>query len=378
MAISAAGIIFSSLNNKTLSRLTPDRTVAAIPFACRYRLIDFCLSNLVNADISNIYIVANYNYRSLLEHIGSGKDWDLARREGGITMISPFQTAYASGTNALFSTHLEALKSMKEYINELKEDYVVLMDADNVLNIDIAKVIKEHEVSGAEVTFVTAKVDNDFTSKFPKMMISTDNNGKITDIAMSASYVEKNPLLSLNIFVMKTHHLRTIIEEADAYSLNSLTKMFIETYKDVDYRAYTHDGYVATVSSFLDYYKHSIALAKNPEARDSILWKKEFPIFTKVHNSAPTVHTSTAVVENSVIADECVIEGTVINSVIFRGVHIGRGTVVKDSVLFHGTYVEDNVTLNCIVTDKDVHITSGAELSGNPNMPFYIQKKRKV
>ena len=177
---------------------------------------------------------------------------------------------------------------------------------------------------------------------------------------------------------MKTHSLRTIIEEAEAYSLDSLTKMLLANYKTSNYRAYRHDGYVASVSSFLDYYKHSMALAKNPEARNSLLLKKGFPIFTKVYNSAPTVHTSTAVVENSVIADECVIEGTVINSVIFRGVHIGKGTVVKDSVLFHGTYVEDNVELNCIVTDKDVHITSGVKLSGNENMPFYVQKRRKI
>lgn len=377
MAISAAGIIFSSLNNNTLSRLTTDRTVAAIPFACRYRLVDFCLSNLVNANISNIYIVANYSYRSLVEHIGSGKDWDLARREGGITMISPFQTSYASSSPKLFSTHMEALRSMKEYINELKEDYVVLMDADNVVNIDLENVIKTHEQTGAEITFVTAAIPETYTSKTPRMMVSSVA-GKITDIAMSASYNVKNPELSLNIFVMKTHSLRTIIEEAEAYSLDSLTKLFLANYKSSNYRAYRHDGYVASVSSFLDYYKHSIALAKNPEARDSLLWKKGFPIFTKVHNSAPTVHTATAVVENSVIADECFIEGTVINSVIFRGVHIGKGTVVKDSVLFHGTYVEDNVELNCIVTDKDVHITSGAKLSGNENMPFYVQKKRKI
>ena len=123
MAKSAAGIIFSSLNNNTLSRLTSDRTVAAIPFACRYRLIDFALSNMVNANISNIYIVANYKYRSLLEHLGSGKDWDLARREGGITFISPYQTSN-QGKNAMFSTHMEALKSMKEYITEIKEEYV--------------------------------------------------------------------------------------------------------------------------------------------------------------------------------------------------------------------------------------------------------------
>ena len=139
MAISAAGIIFSSLNDNTLSRLTSDRTVAAIPFACRYRLIDFALSNLVNANISNISIVANYNYRSLAEHVGSGKDWDLARREGGVNFISPFQTAYVSSTS-MFSTRLEALVNMKEYISEFKEDYVVLMDSDSVMNIDLEDV----------------------------------------------------------------------------------------------------------------------------------------------------------------------------------------------------------------------------------------------
>ena len=150
MGTSAAGIIFSSLNDSTLSRLTSDRTVAAIPFACRYRLIDFCLSNMVNADISNISIVANYNYRSLVEHIGSGKDWDLARRERGINMISPFQTT-SNTANKIFSTKLEALKSMKEYIDEFREEYVVLMDSHSILNIDLKQVISEHETSGASI-----------------------------------------------------------------------------------------------------------------------------------------------------------------------------------------------------------------------------------
>ena len=125
----AAGIIFSNLNNNTLSELTTDRTVAAIPFACRYRLVDFCLSNLINANISNIHIVANYNYRSLVDHIGSGKDWDLARRKGGINLISPFQTSHTSESK-LYSYHMEALRNMKEYIGEMKEEVVVLMDSE--------------------------------------------------------------------------------------------------------------------------------------------------------------------------------------------------------------------------------------------------------
>ena len=377
MARSAAGIIFSSLNNNTLSRLTSDRTVAAIPFACRYRLIDFCLSNMVNANMSNINIVTNYNYRSLLEHIGSGKDWDLARRESGVNFISPFQTAVNASEAKMFSTHMEALKSMKEYIAEFKEEFVVMMDSDTVLNIDINDVIKNHEQTGANITMVTMPTDKDFSSKHPRMMVSSVA-GKVTSIAMSSTYNDRHPELSLGIYVMTTVYLRRLIEEADAYNLGSLTQLLLKNCKSSNYRAYKYTGYVASVSSFLDYYKCSMEIAKNEKARESLLWKKEAPIFTRVHNSAPTKYASSAKVENSMLADECVIEGTVINSVLSRGVRVERGAVVKNSVLFRGTRVGKNATLNCIVTDKDVQISDGVCLSGNDNMPFYIQKGRKI
>ncbi len=376
MAINAAGIIFSSLNDNTLSRLTSDRTVAAIPFACRYRLVDFCLSNMVNANISNINIVANYNYRSLMEHIGSGKDWDLARRSGGIHIISPYQTAHSSSAK-MFSTHMEALISMKEYIDEFDEDYVVLMDSDNVLNIDLVDVIKSHEITGAKMTLVTQQVDKDYTAKHPRMMLSSVA-GKVTDVTMSSAYSEMHTELSLGIIVMSTTYLRKIIGEAQGSYNHSLSGMILRNYKNENFRTYKYDGFVASVSSFLDYYKYSITLAKDEEARSSLLYKKEFPVFTRVHNSAPVVYKTGAKVESSMIADECVIEGTVINSVLFRGVHVAKGAVVKDSVLFRGTYVGKNASLNCIVTDKDVHVNDNVSLSGNSNMPFYVQKNRKV
>ena len=152
----------------------------------------------------------------------------------------------------------------------------------------------------------------------------------------------------------------------------------LKNVKTQNYRTYKYNGFVASVSSFLDYYKYSIQLAKNEDARSSLLNKKEAPIFTRVHNSAPVVYKTGAKVESSMIADECVIEGTVINSVLFRGVHVAKGAVVKDSVLFSGTYVGKNSKLNCIVTDKDVHVSDNVQLSGNENMPFYVQKNRKV
>ena len=376
MASSAAGIIFSSLNNNTLSRLTSERTVAAIPFACRYRLVDFALSNMVNANISNIYIVANYKYRSLLEHLGSGKDWDLARREGGITFVSPFQTSNKA-EQEMFSTHMEALKSMKEYIDEIKEDYVVLTDSDTVLTIDVNDIIRSHESTGADVTIVTSDVAPDYTAKNPRIMISSVV-GKVTQIAMSASFDERHPELALGIYVMKTEYLRTLIEEAEAYNLNSFTMLLLKNCKSSNYMTYKYVGFAASVSSFLDYYKYSMELVNCDKARESLLGKKEAPIYTRVHNSAPTKHYPGAKVENSMIADECSIEGTVINSVIFRGVTIEKGAVVTNCVLFHGTHVCKNAKLNCIVADKDVLISEGVNLSGNDNMPFYIQKGRKI
>ena len=209
------------------------------------------------------------------------------------------------------------------------------------------------------------------------MMISS-LSGRINDVSMNSSYNPDNPELALNIFVMKTLKLRKIIEYANSYSQNSLTGVLISGFKRENYRTYCHSGFVAPVSSFLDYYRYSIMLACNGEARASLLGQKDLPIFTRVYNSSPTSYKGDSKVRNSMIADECVIEGTVINSMIFRGVRVEKGAVVKNSVLFHGTRVGKNCEVNCIVTDKDVCISDGVKLSGSESMPFYIEKNRKV
>ena len=376
MAISAAGIVFSNLNNNTLSRLTRDRTVAAIPFACRYRLIDFCLSNLVNANISNINVVANYNYRSLVEHIGSGKDWDLARRHDSINIISPFQTA-STATAKVFATHMEALINMKQYIDEFKEEFVVLIDSDTVLNINLSDVISYHQKTNADITIVTRVTEDGYTTKHPRMFLSSVA-GKVTDAVMATAATAKNPEIALNIYVMKTVYLRSLIDEAVAYGIGSFTAMLFSKYKYSNYRTYCYEGYAACVSSFLDYYRYSIQLATDTKARESLLGVRSRPVFTRVHNSAPVVYASSASVKNSLIADDCIIEGTVENSIISRGVHIAKGATVKNSIVFQGSVIEKNATLNCIVTDKNVVVTEGTVLSGNDNMPFFVQKGRKV
>ncbi len=376
MSTNAVGIIFSNPGNKILSRLTYDRTLSAIPYACRYRLIDFALSNMVNSDISSVNVIASYNYRSLLEHIGSGKDWDLARRSGGINIISPFQPTNSDGARS-FKSHIESLISIREYIYEFKEEFVVLTDSNCVLNIDLSDVIKRHASSNAQITFVTALITPEYTSKIPVMLVSS-SSGRITDISLGTSYNQRNPELALNIFVLRTNELKKMIEEAIAYSKKSFTEMLIDGLKRGNYQSYCFDGYFAHITSFLDYYKHSILLTGNCDARTQLLSNPHRPIYTRVHNSFPTFYSGSGRAENSIIADECEIKGEVINSVIFRGVHVGEGCKIVDSIIFHGSYIDRNASLVSVVSDKNVYITRSSELKGTNSLPIYIEKGRKV
>lgn len=375
--MNAAGIIFSNLDQHTISELTVDRTLAAIPFGCRYRLVDFCLSNMINVDISNILIVANYNYRSLVDHIGSGKDWDLARRKGGIQMIAPFMTARSAAPVQNF-THLEALCNMKEYILEFKEEYVVIMDSDQVLNIDLNRVVEMHASRGADITMVTRPTDKAYVGKDRRMMVASDGQGKITTLVASQQYEKDAPDTALNIFVMSTAYLVQLINNAEEKRLTSLIDHMLNTYAHENYYMYRYDGYVASITNFDEYYRASMELATSDAAKESLLWRKDAPIYTKVHNSAPTVYIGDADVRDSMIADDCVIEGTVINSILSRNVRVARGAVVKNSILYFGTTVGKGASLNCVVADKDVYITDGVTLSGNENLPIYIEKNRKV
>lgn len=374
----AAGIIFSNLNDNTLSRLTSTRTVAAIPFACRYNLVDFPLSCMVNSGITDVNVIANYNFRSLAEHLGSGKDWDLARRSGGIRLISPYQTS-TSAHASMYSHHLEALRSMYEYIAECKEDTIVLSDCTDICNIDLKAVIARHLENDADVTFVTKPCEDDFTSKMPVMMLSSDGHDHVSGIAFSARFLASHPERFINLYVMKTNYLIRLLDDAFAYNYTSMSRdVFLNRPEEKKYYVYSYGGYVAPVSSFLDYYKHSIELTEKPEGMRELLLNRQRPVLTHVHNSAPTAYKGDAVVKSSLIADDCEIEGRVENSILFRGVKIGRGAVVRNCVLFAGTEVGANANLNCVVSDRNVKVTESCVLSGSKQLPFYIPRDRTV
>ena len=177
--MSTAGIIFSNIHDANIPELTRNRTMASVPFGCRYRLIDFALSNMVNSNIRNVSVITHYNYQSLMDHIGAGKDWDLARRSGGIKILPPYITAYANNVNSLYRTRLEALKSVSHSITKITDDYVVLSDCDVICNIDLNDMIKNHIENKADITIAVKRVTLTKAAAKLNVLIDSDENGRI-------------------------------------------------------------------------------------------------------------------------------------------------------------------------------------------------------
>jgi glucose-1-phosphate adenylyltransferase len=373
------GIIFSNLHDDAIPELTKVRTMASLPFACRYRLIDFPLSNLVNSGISNVYVVTTRNYQSLLDHVGSGKDWDLARRSGGLKVMTPYMSAFAGTGIARFNSRMEALKSITNTIFNMTSDYVVLADCDGICNIDISDMVAQHERTGADITVAVKKMNVTPEKAARSILVESNEEGRITDALIRPSRITGEYDVNINIWVVSRRYLQVMVHDAMARNLTSMSRDFLaRNAAFAKYMIYRYDGFYANFSSLQDYFACSLSLLGDSEERNSIFGVKNRPIITKVRNSTPTKYSDDAVVKNSLIADGCVIEGTVENSILFRGVKVGKNTVIKNSILFQDTYTGNSVNLNCVVTDKNVVIRDFRTLSGHESMPFCIEKGKMI
>jgi glucose-1-phosphate adenylyltransferase len=377
--MTAVGLIFSNIHDNTIPELTRSRTLGSVPFGGRYRLIDFTLSSMVNSGISKIGVVTHNNYQSLLDHLGNGKDWDLARRSGGIKILPPYITSFENAaSNKFYSSRLEALMGTVNFLNRCNEEYVVMSDCDVICNIDLNRVIEEHAKSDADITFIVKKADvAGHNPKETVCAVEFDENNNLTEIA-ERKINDGVSNIYINMMVVKRSYLLNVIQDAIAHGYKSfLYDIIIRNVGKENYKVYNYDGWYAQIGSLESYFECSMKLLDN-DARARLFGVKNYPVLTKVRNSAPTRYCEGAKVLNSVVAEGCIIEGTVENSIIFRGVHVGKGAVVKNSILFQDTYVCPDATLNCVIADKNVMIKDGRTLSGHSSMPFYIGKNVTV
>lgn len=373
--MNAIGLIFSNIHDYTIPELTRRRAIASIPVGGRYRMIDFQLSNMVNSDITKVGVITNYNYQSLMDHIGTGKDWDLARRSGGIKLLPPFISAYDSSKGeSLHTARLELLKGAETFIERSTEEYVVMTDCDRICTMDYQKLLDRHIETRADITIVThrKKVCDDGIGK--EILIDADMIGHIEDISEHTAADDGYHNVSMNIFVLKRTMLLNIIRDAIAHGYKSFYHDIIgKNIRNYDYYIYNYEGYSATINSMSTFYSCNMDLLR-PEVRAELFEMPYHPVYTKVRSSAPTKYLTGATVKNSLIADGCIIEGTVENSIVFRGVNVAKGAVIKNSIVMQDSIIGKDAMLNCVIADKNTVIREGRMLSGHETLPFFIDK----
>ena len=345
------GVVFANVHDDLIRELTEVRSTASVPFGGRYRLIDFPLSNMVNAGISKVGVIPKYNYHSLMDHLGSGKPWDLDRKSGGLSILPPYVTSNVS----MQTGHIDSLSTIMSYLRGSKEKYIVMCDADVIGNINIENILKDHYSSGADITIA---YKNGPLPKSNRDIMSFEMNdcGRVTKIRLSENYGVKGAL---------EENMSRMWRDVFAAKVDSLK-----------IHGYEVKEFALVIDGTESYANANFALL-NPKIRAE-LFNPERPIYTKNRDDAPTRYGLNSAVKNCLIADGCVIEGEVSNCVVFRGVKIEEGAKLSNCIIMQDSIVKKDADLKYVITDKNTEITEGRALCGAPTHYMSIRKSATV
>ena len=374
----ALGIIFPNSYDTLVPELVAERAMASIPFGSRYRLCDFIISSMVHCGISNISLLVRQNYHSLMDHLGSGREWDLARKKGGLNIFPP----YAQKSVKVYNGWIEALESIKGFLETQTEKYVVLTDSNMAINFDFTALIEDHIKSQADVTVVYHKSEipdsfKGYNTANREFIYSfqIDEENRVTKVNINSK--ESGIVnLGLNIYVLERNLLINLIDEAyihgHTYFLRDVISPQVSSLK---VHAFNYEGYVAKIFDMKDYFRENMKLLEE-ENLDALFSGNQ--IYTKIRDDNPTRYIQGAKAKNVLVADGCVIEGEVENCILFRGVKIGKGAKVKNCILMQDTSIGEGAEVSYVITDKNVKITSGKTLSGNDAYQVFVAKHQTV
>lgn len=367
------GIIFSYEKRSGLRELTESRMPASVPFAGRYRLIDFILSSMVNAGMTDVGVAIQGNYQSLLDHLGSGKDWDLSRKHGGLRLLPAFADDNVVGGIREYRGKMEALAGVRSYLEGIRQKHVVLADSDLIINIPMQDVYQAHIASGADITAVcTSNVESDADVTFFRL----DDTGRVRETLFPLRD-RTGCHRSLEIYVLSKELLLNLVDECMSHDLASFRGAVLQAKaRELHIQGYVWDGYAAQIRSVKEYYDRSLELL-DPAIRREI-FPAGRPIHTKERNDASTYVDPAGVCCNCLVADGCTIEGTVENSILFRGVSVAKGAEVKGCILMQDTTVSRDAVLQNVIADKDVVVKESCTLIGHANYPMTIAKGSEV
>lgn len=359
------GIISANYETDDLGCLTQERTIASLPFGGRYRLIDFPLSNMVNSGISTVGLITPYKYRSVIDHVGAGKEWSLDRKHGGL-FILPGSLFGVTSSEARFM--LRDLKHNLVYLKRSIADYVVLTASDVVYNMDYRVLVDQHVRSGADITMLYHEAVEDAPHD---LGVELDGD-KVTSFIHG---VKKGENIFRNCFVISRELLMNIISWYAAEDFLDIFEAIEPDLSKMDIRAYRFSGYIRTIDDIRDYYLHSMDLLQDEVRRE--LFSHTNPIKTKVQDSVPTKYLEGCSVKNSLIPAGCLIKGTVENSILFRDVTVGEGAVVRNSIVMQHCTIEPGACVENAILDRNNVIKAGTVIKGSPDHVFVMDKKTR-
>lgn len=365
------GIVFAYEDRPELRELTEPRAAASIPFGGRYRAVDFALSNLLNAGVTDVGMVLHGRYQSMLDHVGSGKVWDMSRKRGGLHLLPPFNYLHNWGVTP-FRGKMEALAGVRSYLDEIRQDYVVLMEGDLVANLPLADIFKQHLRTKADITAVCG--DDSFATE-NGTYFEKDPDGRIREVLINMH--RPRGYRSLDVFIMSTELLRSLVDECQARDQYSFRRDVLQAKQELlNLQSYTWNGFAAQIRSVQEYYDRSMQLLDKSIRRD--LFAPERPIRAKGADKASTYIGANGVCLNSLVAEGCRIEGTVVNSILFPGVTVEKGAQVEGCILFKGTSVGENARLAHVITDKRVRLLPGRTMVGHSTYPIVLSKNSVI
>ena len=355
-------------NENDIRALTTNRPIASIPIGSRYRVIDFMLSNLVNAGIGNVGIFTESNSRSLSDHLGTGKPWDLNRKNDGLFLFN-------HGLCNLMYTDSKLIKNNMEYIYRSKSKDVILCSSYMVCNMDITEVIKSHERSGADITVVythTRNADKEFSNCFT--LDIDPATGALTGAGKNIG-IGPEADVCMEIFVMAKDRLTDFIYKSTSLtSLTSFYNLIFDQIGTAKFNLFRFDGYVSCINTVSSYFKSNMDML-DLKVSTELFRSNVRPIFTKIKDEPPTLYVKGSTVGNSLIADGCRIEGTVKDSLLGRYVDVEAGAIVENSIILQNVRIHKNARLSHVIIDKNVDIDENTELKGNEFFPLVIEKR---
>lgn len=370
MKLPMMGVINLIHETEDMGALTANRCLASVPFGARYRLIDFVLSSMVNSGIPRVAVFAHTKFRSLMDHLGSGSNWDLHRKQNGLFVLPPAMEDQSDfGKGDLYHFYRN-----RDYFARSTLDYVVVTRSHMVCNIDFARVLEHHRERQADITVVCKKWPRAETGMTRKARL--DGNGRVLEMQDHFGRLDSD-IVSMEMYVLRKDLLLELVETTLAQGRDHFFRHAVLSRLDeLHVSAYLHDGALGVVNTIPSYYRHNMDLL-DPEVWHDLFFRPN-PIYTKVKDEPPTCYRSGAQTVHSLIANGCEIEGTVERSILFRGVKVRRGAYVRNSIVMQNGIVGESGFLENCILDKEVEIRPLRELKGSIHVPFVALKRNVI